>query len=394
MQSIIDDHALYVAKHPGTFVLQTLKAFRANQGLLLAGAVAYYALLSIVPLMILIVIALSRFVPQHVLLAALAHLLQWLVPGQSNALVRELANFLAHRAVIGWVLLLTMIFFSSLAFTVLENAMSLIFVHRVVVRRRHFLLSAMLPYCYILFLGVGLLIVTFVSSGLEAIGAEGIDLFGLHVSLQGLSRVVLYLLGLAGEVFVLTSIYMVMPVGRPSLKHALFGGVVAAVLWEITRHVLVWYFRHSLAGQPGVRIADHGHRDPVQPGMAGDAAAARSSGDFAIRTIRPRTDSGAAAGHQDRLSLRRDAVRANLNGKLAAVSLSTNSPPQCQCGLHDTGWPLRNRRAVRNQTTSTPPAASPSLRTAPSARLRAGQHGARQDWGNILLNTSRGARLA
>ena len=40
----------------------------------------------------------------------------------------------------------------------------------------------------------------------------------------------------------LTSIYMVMPVGRPSLKHALFGGIVAAVLWEITRHVLVWYF--------------------------------------------------------------------------------------------------------------------------------------------------------
>jgi YihY family inner membrane protein len=242
MQITLDRHALYVAKHPGRFILQTLKAFRANQGLLLAGAVAYYALLSIVPLLILIVIALSRVVPQHVLLAALAHLLRWLVPGQSNALVQELANFLDHRAVIGWVLLLTMIFFSSLAFTVLENAMSLIFVHRVVVRRRHFLLSAMLPYCYILFLGVGLLIVTCVSNGLETIGAEGVELFGLHVSLQGPSRVVLYLLGLAGEIFVLTSVYLVMPVGRPSLKHALFGGVVAAVLWEITRHVLVWYF--------------------------------------------------------------------------------------------------------------------------------------------------------
>jgi YihY family inner membrane protein len=242
MQIILDQHALYVAKHPGRFVLQTLKAFRANQGLLLAGAVAYYALLSIVPLLILIVIALSRVVPQQVLLAALAHLLRWLVPGQSNALVQELANFLDHRAVIGWVLLLTMIFFSSLAFTVLENAMSLIFVHRVVVRRRHFLLSALLPYCYILFLGVGLLIVTCVSSSLETIGAQGVELFGLHVSLQGPTRVVLYLLGLAGEIFVLTSVYLVMPVGRASPKHALFGGVVAAVLWEITRHVLVWYF--------------------------------------------------------------------------------------------------------------------------------------------------------
>src|SRR5438270_8597030 len=101
-----------ILKSPGAFALRTLKAFRANQGLLLAGAVAYYALLSIVPLLILIVIVLSRFLPQPVLLAALAHILRWLVPGQSNALVQELANFLEHRAVIGWVLLLTMIFFS------------------------------------------------------------------------------------------------------------------------------------------------------------------------------------------------------------------------------------------------------------------------------------------
>ncbi|MGF6959988.1 YihY/virulence factor BrkB family protein [Paraburkholderia youngii] len=242
MPILLDHHALFLARHPGRFLLQTLKAFRANQGLLLAGAVAYYALLSIVPLLILVVIVLSRVVPQQLVLDALSHLLRWLVPGQSAALVRELSNFLQHRAVIGWVLLLTMLFFSSLAFTVLENAMSLIFVHRVVVKRRHFLVSALLPYCYIMFLGVGLLIVTFVSSALDAIGAEGLQLFGLHVSLQGFTRVLLYLLGLAGEIFVLTSVYLVMPVGRPSLKHALIGGVVAGVLWEVTRHVLVWYF--------------------------------------------------------------------------------------------------------------------------------------------------------
>ena len=35
-----------VLASPGTFLWRTLQAFRANQGLLLAGAVAYYALLS------------------------------------------------------------------------------------------------------------------------------------------------------------------------------------------------------------------------------------------------------------------------------------------------------------------------------------------------------------
>jgi uncharacterized BrkB/YihY/UPF0761 family membrane protein len=43
-------------------------------------------------------------------------------------------------------------------------------------------------------------------------------------------------------VFLLTSIYMVMPVGRLWWRHALLGGVTATVLWEITRRVLVWYF--------------------------------------------------------------------------------------------------------------------------------------------------------
>jgi YihY family inner membrane protein len=231
-----------VARNPFSFVMRTIKAFRANQGMLLAGAVAYYALLSIVPLLILIVIALSNFIEQQTLLDTLAHLLEWLVPGQARAIVHELANFLTHRAVIGWLLLVTMVFFSSLAFTVLENAMSVIFVHRVAVRRRHFLLSALMPYCYILFLGIGLLIVTLVSNGLQAMGANSIDLLGVDVSLRGVSKLLLYLLGVAGEIFVLTSIYLVMPVGRPSLRLALLGSVTAAVLWEITRHVLVWYF--------------------------------------------------------------------------------------------------------------------------------------------------------
>jgi len=232
----------HVLTHPGAFAMQTLKGFRANQGLLLAGAVAYYTLLSIVPLLILIVIALSHVIDQAELLGTLGRYLEWLVPGQSKAIVRELANFLDHRDVIGWVLLATMIFFSSLAFSVLENAMSVIFLHRVAIRRRHFLVSALLPYCYILFLGIGLLVVTLVSGVLQAVGQESVDFLGHTWSLGGVSGMLLYMLGIGGEIFVLTSIYLVMPVGRLSLRHALIGGVTAALLWELTRHVLLWYF--------------------------------------------------------------------------------------------------------------------------------------------------------
>jgi YihY family inner membrane protein len=69
-----------------------------------------------------------------------------------------------------------------------------------------------------------------------------VRLFGVDWSLEGLSGALLYLLGLGGEVLLLSSIYMVMPVGRLSWQHALIGGVTATILWELARHVLVWYF--------------------------------------------------------------------------------------------------------------------------------------------------------
>ena len=233
--------ALLLAR-PGAFAWRTLKAFRANQGLLLAGAVAYYALLSIVPLLILTVIALSHLVDQGELLATLARYLEWLVPGQSAAIVAELAGFLAHRDVLGWLLLASMLFFSTLAFTVLENAMSVIFHHRVAIRRRHAVVSAAIPYAYILCLGLGLLLVTLVAGSLQAMAQERVEFLWRSWSLHGVSGALLYLLGLFGEVFVLTSIYLVMPVGRPALLHALMGALAAALLWELSRHALVWYF--------------------------------------------------------------------------------------------------------------------------------------------------------
>jgi membrane protein len=239
---IVSPQAAYVLAHPGTFTWCVLKAFKKNQGLLLAGAVAYYALLSVVPLLILAVIALSHIIDQAELLSTLGRYLEWLVPGQSKAVIGELRNFLDHREVIGWLLLVTMLFFSSLAFTVLENAMSVIFLHRIATRPRRYIVSAVLPYIYILCLGFGLLIVTLVSGSLQAIGQESIDFLGHEWSLSGVSGVLLYLLGLVGEIFVLSSVYMVMPVGRLSWRHSLLGGATAALLWEITRHVLVWYF--------------------------------------------------------------------------------------------------------------------------------------------------------
>ncbi len=232
-----------VLRHPARFSLRVLKGFRANQGMLLSGAVAYYILLSIIPLFTLLLVALSHIVEEARLLSTLARYLEVVLPGgESQQVVSQIATFLTYRDVLSWVLVGVLLFFSSMAFTMLENAMSVIFFHRVAIQRRHFLVSALIPYCYILFLGLGFLVVTFIASALATVEGRHLELFGQNWSLEGLSGGLLYLLGLGGQILILTSIYLVMPVGNLSLRHALIGGITASILWEITRHALVWYF--------------------------------------------------------------------------------------------------------------------------------------------------------
>lgn len=234
--------ALHVMQHPIAFARQILTNFSKNQCVLQAGAIAYYALLSVVPLLILSVIVLSHVIDQADLLAAIGRYLEWLIPSQSRSLLADVSGFLANGISIGAVLLLTLVFFSSLAFSVVEKSMSVIFAHRRVMKTRHALVSAVLPYCFALALGVGLLLITTIAVALQTLAQESIHLLGRDWPLSGVSGVMLYLLGLGAEVLIFSAIYLVMPVGRTRLSHALIGGLTATAIWEALRHVFVWYF--------------------------------------------------------------------------------------------------------------------------------------------------------
>jgi YihY family inner membrane protein len=91
-------------------------------------------------------------------------------------------------------------------------------------------------------MGLGLLLVTLFAGALDALADKHIILFGYDLSLEATSRIALYFSGMFGMVMMLTSLYLVMPVGRISVRYALAGGITATILWEIIRHVLVWYY--------------------------------------------------------------------------------------------------------------------------------------------------------
>ena len=226
----------------GRFALKVLRDFHGNQGLLLAGAVAYYTLLSIVPLFAIILVGLSHFINEDQLIQTIARNLDLLIPGYADSLANQVRTFLVRRHLVGVVGFIIMLFFSSMAFSVLESTMAVIFSHRKQSLQRPFFISAIIPYVYILLMALGLLLVTMISGALDALERQQVILLGYELSLKGPSRILLYLMGMGGMVLMLTSFYLVMPVGRISFRHALSGAVTATVLWEIIRRILVWYY--------------------------------------------------------------------------------------------------------------------------------------------------------
>lgn len=231
-----------ILRHPAKFMWRAVKGFKRNQGLLLSGGVAYNSLLSIIPMLALILIGLSQFIEQEKLLTIIVKELELIVPGRAEQLAEEVMAFLQHRQVVGIIGIGVMLFFSSMAFSMLENAMAVIFYHRNKTHRRHFLISAIIPYIYMVLIGVAIMVLTIIAGVFGAIEGETLTLFGHSFSFAGASRIGLYLVGIIGLILMLTSLYLVLPMGQITFRHALLGGTTAAILWEITRHVLVWYF--------------------------------------------------------------------------------------------------------------------------------------------------------
>lgn len=224
------------------FLFSVAHDFRRNQGFLLSAAVAYYTLLSVVPMTILALTVLSHFIGENQLVHTLATYLDIIIPGYAATLTEQVRVFVVNRHVIGFIGFLVMLFFSSIAFSVLENAISVIFYHHVLTQRRKFLVSALIPFVYIFALAAGVLVVSVVVGAVETLESRQVIMFGRALSLAGSTRIALYILGIGGEVLMLTSIYLVMPVVRITFSHALVGGITATVLWEITRRALVWYY--------------------------------------------------------------------------------------------------------------------------------------------------------
>ncbi len=216
--------------------------FLKNHGLLLTAAVAFNMMLSLIPLSAVLIVLVSHFFDQALLMETLTAEIALIAPGFTPILTEVLTGFLRTRGLVGWVGLGSLLVFSSFAFRVLEDAFSIIFHQPIPTLKRKYWVSALMPYLFIFIVAGGLIIVTTVNAIIDVQSQNQHFIFGYQVSFhQHVGRIV-YLTGLIGLVLLFTLFYQIMPVAKIPFRLALAGGLTATILWEIVRHLLVSYY--------------------------------------------------------------------------------------------------------------------------------------------------------
>ncbi|MCO4764029.1 MAG: YihY/virulence factor BrkB family protein [Myxococcales bacterium] len=226
------------------FTRRVLSRFIANKGLLLAGGMAWNMLLSLVPLVAVILLIVSTVIERARIVATVQAELKLLIPSHATLITDAVVDFLDDRGVVGGVLFAALLFFSSFAFRMLEDAFHLIFHDPARPIKRRFWVSATLPYAFIGVITVLLLFVTAGTAALDTLSAEHATVLGVELHWSAASVWLLRGSGFVGLVLLFSSLYLVFPARRIAPRRALVGGLLTAVLWQATRNVLVYYFEH------------------------------------------------------------------------------------------------------------------------------------------------------
>jgi YihY family inner membrane protein len=224
------------------FAWRVVTAFLDNRGILLAGGVGYNALLSVVPFLVLTFAALSFFFDHERVLEIVRAELKVVVPGNVDAILQAAQAYLEHQTSIGVVSMVALIFFSSIGFRMLEQAIAALFHTSAQGEKRHMLVSAALPYSFLLLMMALLFALTLFTTLLDTFGERSPQLFRVQMAVETHGSVLLRLVGFVAMVLLFAGIYRVLPVVKIAAKRALVGGLCAATLWLLIGRFLVYYF--------------------------------------------------------------------------------------------------------------------------------------------------------
>lgn len=224
------------------FILQLIRHFFHNQGMLLAGSIAFYTLLSLLPILLILTITLSQFIAPEVITDTSRTFLGFLIPEERTELfLQEAAQISHNRNLTNLLSLVTLLFFSSMVFRVLQRAIYTFF-GKPSEHRRKRSTRIMLPYLLVLILVAGFSISVVINSLVHSLHMpDSTYLQQLFERFPTQSRLTQSLFFLC-EVALLSLIYKILAPVKIDTRNAIIASVGVTLLWSLVQGLLGWYY--------------------------------------------------------------------------------------------------------------------------------------------------------
>ncbi len=227
---------MYLIKALGS----SLTSFFRDECYYLAASIAYFLIVSLVPLGLLIISLFGYILGgNQELYNYLLSRVTMFFPSVTSGITTELKNLIAYRG-ISMVTVFIYGFLSLQLFYSVEHAMNVIFR---VPKKRHFLISLFWTIIIVTLVIIFCLLSFTVSSIAGIFKEHPLNLLGIEIG----SSAGIFLRYVAPFLLILltfTAVYKIIPRVKVSLMSAFWGGLFVTILWEIAKHGFTWFVRN------------------------------------------------------------------------------------------------------------------------------------------------------
>ena len=205
--------------------------FLKDECVYLAASISFFAILSLVPLGLLIIALLGYLMGENealyqFILSGLVNLF----PTVTKGITSELKNIITFKE-ISILMLFIYGFISLQLFYSAERAINIIFK---IPKKRHILLSIFWSI-FIMTLVIMFLLLSFIISSVPAILKE----YSLSILFKYIAPFVLVLM-------TFTAVYVIIPKVKVSWRNAFKGALFVTILWELAKYFFTWYVKNVI----------------------------------------------------------------------------------------------------------------------------------------------------
>ncbi len=218
-------------------IWESLTGFFRHNGPMLAGAIACFSLMALVPFFLLLVSLFGYILGEHpAFYVFLASRLVAFFPDATSEITEELGKIISYRR-IGLFTLAVYAYFSCQLYFSLESAVNTIFGTQ---GKRPLALSLLLSLSVI----TGLIVLTILAFGAASLFPLFVPLsrlFPVLVEWDVTALLIAFMLPAALVFIAASGLYTVLPHRKITVRHALYGALITAVLFEFVKHAFSYY---------------------------------------------------------------------------------------------------------------------------------------------------------